>query len=102
MHSGSLASTTPSLKTAIEIGMEAVQYDAEGSRTTAFERYEAALQQILPVLTKEPKGRRKELLHQQASLWMDRAEKLQESIKSQEALCAEEVLHPDELSRRAV
>lgn len=62
---GSLANATPSLKTALEIGREGVQYDAEGAYSTAFDRYEAALQSIIPILNKEPKGRRKDLLHQQ-------------------------------------
>lgn len=53
------------MKTALEIGREGVQYDAEGAYSTAFDRYEAALQSIIPILNKEPKGRRKDLLHQQ-------------------------------------
>lgn len=77
---GSLASTTPSLKTALEIGMEAVQYDAEGSRSAAFERYEAALQNILPILAKEQKGRRKELLHQQVRFSNECARKIESKI----------------------
>ena len=62
-----LVNTTPSLKAALDIGIAAVQYDAEGQFASALERYESALQQIIQLLGKEPKGRRKELLHQQVS-----------------------------------
>lgn len=62
---GRLSSATPHLKVAIDIGIEAVQYDAEGQYSAAFDRYEMALQKILELLNAEPKGRRKELLYQQ-------------------------------------
>jgi len=80
-----LVSTTPSLKSALDIGVVAVQYDAEGQYSNALERYEAALKQIIQFLSKEPRGKRKELLHHQASIWMSRAEK----IKSQLVSCPE-------------
>ena len=63
-----LVSTTPSLKAALEIGTEGVQYDAEGQFSVAYERYEVALQKIVQHLSIEPRGRRKALLHQQVSL----------------------------------
>jgi len=73
------------LKSALDIGVVAVQYDAEGQYSNALERYEAALKQIIQFLSKEPRGKRKELLHHQASIWMSRAEK----IKSQLVSCPE-------------
>ena len=66
---GGLASCTPALKAAIEIGIEATQYDGEGQCASAYDRYEMALQKIVQLLSLEPKGRRKELLYQQVRLF---------------------------------
>lgn len=81
--------------------MVAVQYDGEGQFVNALERYEAALQLIIQLLSKEPKGKRKELLHQQviplnyfvwffltkgfsfkASIWMSRAEMIKKQLET--------------------
>jgi len=77
-----LVSTTPSLKSALDIGVVAVQYDAEGQFANALGGYEAALQQIIQLLSKEPRGKRKELLHKQASIWMSRAEKIKIQLET--------------------
>ncbi|XP_046640835.1 serine/threonine-protein kinase ULK3-like [Daphnia pulicaria] len=74
----SLASATPNLASALEIGKEGVQYDSEGQHVIALERYKAALDVMIPMLRHESKGRRRDLLHQQVTLWMERAEQLQE------------------------
>ena len=66
---GALVSTTPSLKSALDIGVVAVQYDAEGQFANALGGYQAALQQIIQLLSKEPRGKRKELLHKQVILF---------------------------------
>ncbi|XP_057377024.1 serine/threonine-protein kinase ULK3-like isoform X2 [Daphnia carinata] len=73
----SLSSTTPDLLSALEIGLEGVQYDGEGQHAVALERYKAALEKLIPLLRSESKGRRRELLRLQITLWMDRAEQLQ-------------------------
>ena len=67
-ETGKLANTTPKLRSALDIGVAAVQYDAEGQCATALEHYETSLQQILLFLSSEPKGKRKELLHQQVKV----------------------------------
>lgn len=66
----SLASATPSMASALKIGIEGVQYDAEGQLTLALERYTASLEIMIPLLRKELKGRRKYLLHQQVKFYL--------------------------------
>jgi len=68
---GSLASSTPSFQTALDIRIERVLYDAEGQSQLAFDRYQLALETIIPLLNskEEPKGRRRDLLHQQVILF---------------------------------
>jgi hypothetical protein len=58
------------LLSSLEIGIEGVQYDAEGQLAFALERYKAALEKLIPLLRNELKGRRKDLIHQQVSAFL--------------------------------
>ena len=70
IYEDSLASSTPSLMSALDIGIEGVSYDSEGQHALALERYKAALDKLIPVLRNETKGRRRELLHQQVRIML--------------------------------
>lgn len=50
---------------ALEIGEAAEQYLAEGNYTLALEKFQSCLSILVPLLGKEPLGRRRELLHKQ-------------------------------------
>lgn len=62
---GALSASTPEMKTALEIGIAAVTYDAEGRFSEAFDRYESAISILLKLLKCEPKGHRQKLIQQQ-------------------------------------
>lgn len=50
---------------ALEIGEAAEQYLAEGSYALALEKFQSCLSVLVPLLGKEPIGRRRDLLHKQ-------------------------------------
>lgn len=68
-----MSSSTPEMKTALEIGIEGVTYDAEGRYNEAFDRYESAISMLLKLLKSEPKGPRQKLIQQQVaeSYWLN-------------------------------
>lgn len=51
----------------LEMGEVGEQYFAEGNYTLALEKFKSCLGILVRVLSKEPPGRRRELLHQQVS-----------------------------------
>ena len=69
-----LSKTTPSMADALEIGEVAEQYLAEGNYALALEKFQSCLGILVPLLGKEPAGRRRDLLHKQVQLWMKEAE----------------------------
>ncbi|KOC67541.1 Serine/threonine-protein kinase ULK3 [Habropoda laboriosa] len=60
-----LSKSTTSMADALEIGEVAELYVAEGNYAVAFEKFQSCLGLLLPLLWKEPAGRRKDLLHKQ-------------------------------------
>lgn len=50
---------------ALEIGEAAEQYLAEGSYALALEKFQSCLGVLVPLLGKEPLGRRRDLLYKQ-------------------------------------
>lgn len=50
---------------ALEIGEAAQQYLAEGNYALALEKFQSCLSVLVPLLGKEPIGRRRDLLHKQ-------------------------------------
>lgn len=62
-----LCSKTPNLMTALEIGMNAEMYLAEGKYKIAYEKFESSLGILVPALKTEPSGLRKELLYLQVT-----------------------------------
>ncbi|KAI8123210.1 serine/threonine-protein kinase ULK3 [Lucilia cuprina] len=73
-----LSHSSPSLKTALEIGRQGELYLYERKFESALESFTSALGILVPFLNKEPKGERRTLLIQQLDFWMKEAE----SIKS--------------------
>lgn len=69
-----LGKSTTGMVDALEIGEAAEQYLAEGNYSLALEKFQSSLSVLVPLLGKEPPGRRKDLLHKQVQLWMQAAE----------------------------
>ncbi|XP_008552813.1 serine/threonine-protein kinase ULK3 [Microplitis demolitor] len=70
----SLSKSTSDMASGLEMGEVGEQYFAEGNYTLALEKFKSCLGILVRVLSKEPPGRRRELLHQQIQMWMKQAE----------------------------
>lgn len=75
-----LSSSTPQIKTALDIGASGELYAHEGSYATALEKYQLSLGCLLPLMKTEPKGRRKDLLTEEAKRWMTQAEYIKQYL----------------------
>ena len=62
------------MASALEIGSTAELYVADGHYQKALDKFQSCLGILIPLLSNEPKGRRRELLHSQIELWMQQAE----------------------------
>lgn len=69
-----LSKSTTNMVDALEIGEAAEQYLTEGSYALALEKFQSCLSVLVPLLGKEPAGRRRDLLHKQVQIWMKEAE----------------------------
>jgi hypothetical protein len=69
-----LCNATPAIATALEIGSSAEQYVSEGDYRSALDKFQSSLGILIPLLSNEPKGHRRDLLHNQIQLWMTQAE----------------------------
>ncbi|XP_014209923.1 serine/threonine-protein kinase ULK3 [Copidosoma floridanum] len=69
-----LGRSTANMLPALEIGDVAEQYLVEGNYELALEKFKSSLKVLVPLLKKEPPGRRKELLYKQIDKWMKEAE----------------------------
>jgi len=63
-----LCSKTPNLSTAVEIGVNAQMYLAEGKYELALEKFQSSLGILLSLLPAEPPGVRRDLLYSQVNL----------------------------------
>lgn len=61
---------------ALDIGRQAELYAYERTLETSMEKFKIALGILVPLLSNEPNGHRKNLLHQQILLWMNEAENI--------------------------
>lgn len=84
-----LCEVTPALKTAVEIARAAEGFELEGRYPIALEKYQVALEIILPLLPLEPKGDRKTLLNREVNKWMKSAECIKEIIAIHRKVLAE-------------
>ncbi|KAG6797579.1 serine/threonine-protein kinase ULK3 isoform X1 [Apis mellifera caucasica] len=69
-----LSKSTVGMMDAFEIGEIAELYLAEGNYALALEKFQSCLAILVPLLGKEPAGRRRDLLHKQVQFWMKEAE----------------------------
>ncbi|XP_071873252.1 unc-51 like kinase 3 homolog Aduk isoform X2 [Bombus fervidus] len=69
-----LSKSTTSMADGLEIGAIAELYLAEGNYALALEKFQSCLGILVPLLRKEPPGRRRDLLHKQVQYWMKEAE----------------------------
>lgn len=79
----SLCTSSPSLQNGLYIGRQAELYAFEKTLETAMEKFKTALGILVPLLSNEPNGNRKNLLHQQIVIWMNEAEKIKLLISEQ-------------------
>lgn len=59
---------------ALEIGCSAEQYVSEGHYQKALDKFQSCLGILIPLLSNEPRGHRRDLLYNQIQLWMKQAE----------------------------
>ncbi|XP_047096686.1 serine/threonine-protein kinase ULK3 [Schistocerca piceifrons] len=71
-----LCATNSTMQTALEIGASAEQYLKEGQYSHALEKFQSCLGLLVPLLSSEPKGRRRDLLHTQVQQWLTQAENI--------------------------
>ncbi|CAK9806871.1 Serine/threonine-protein kinase ULK3 [Anthophora quadrimaculata] len=69
-----LSKSTTGMADALEIGEVAELYVAEGNYSVALQKFKWCLGLLVPLLGKEPPGRRRDLLHKQVEFWMKEAE----------------------------
>lgn len=62
---GSVCSSTPLLRDAVDIALTAQMYLAEGQYQLALQQFQASLGVLVPLLATEPQGPRKDLLYKQ-------------------------------------
>ncbi|XP_056428658.1 serine/threonine-protein kinase ULK3 [Hyla sarda] len=86
----------PRLFAALEVASAAVVKDEEGQAADALDLYQQSLGELILMLSAEPAGRRRELLHAEIQALMKRAEFLKEQMKTSswksESLGQEEML----------
>lgn len=75
-----MSSSSPNLKNALDIGQQAELYACEKSFETSLDKFQIALGILVPLLSNEPSGMRKNLLHQQIMKWMNEAENIKLAI----------------------
>ncbi|XP_059610415.1 serine/threonine-protein kinase ULK3 [Phlebotomus argentipes] len=79
----SLSHSSPALKNSLEIGRQGELYVHEGNYKAALEGLKSSLGGLVPLLGQEPKGQRRDLLHQQIQTWMREAESLKSLLSAQ-------------------
>ncbi|XP_054004692.1 serine/threonine-protein kinase ULK3 isoform X2 [Hylaeus anthracinus] len=95
-----LSKTTTNMADALEIGEAAEQYLTEGNYGLALEKFQSCLGLLLPLLGKEPAGRRRDLLYKQFQLWMKKAESTKGLLQATKNM--EEVQRGSDLSECAL
>ncbi len=84
-----LCSMTPRMATGLEIAKAAEGYELDGKYEVALEKYQTSLGLLLPLLSTEPRGPRKTLLHAEVNRWMNRAECVKDLMQAQEKVLAD-------------
>jgi serine/threonine-protein kinase ULK/ATG1 len=84
-----LSAGTPKLITALDIAKAAEAYELEGKYPVALEKYQTSLGMLLPLLSNEPAGKRKTMLHSEITRWMNKAECIKDMLNIQEKVLAD-------------
>ncbi|XP_023346605.1 serine/threonine-protein kinase ULK3 [Eurytemora carolleeae] len=79
-----LAKITPGMEGGLEICIAARNYQLQGDIEQAVDRYTAGLGVLVPLLQKEPKGTRRDLLHEAVKCWLQQAEALKDTLQIQQ------------------
>lgn len=75
-----LASSTPHMLAALKVAEAAEELNTAEIYEQALEKYELALGVLIPLLSVEPKGERKDLLNMEVQRWMKTAENIKEYL----------------------
>lgn len=78
-----MTSSSPAIQAALEIGRTGELYIFERNFKGALECFKSALGQLVPLLTTEPKGTRRDMMHQLIQFWMKEAESLKSILNAQ-------------------
>lgn len=79
-----MCSSSPKLQNGLEIGQQAEFYTFEKKLEHSLVNYKRALSYLVPLLSEEPKGERKDLLHGQICSWMKEAESIKSLLVAQQ------------------
>lgn len=83
------SASSPALRDGLDMGRQAELYMCEGNYASAIAEYRRALGVLVPALSGEPRGERRERLHRQVSGWMHEAEQVKVLMATREQLRAE-------------
>uniref|UniRef100_A0A023F7A7 Serine/threonine-protein kinase ULK3 n=1 Tax=Triatoma infestans TaxID=30076 RepID=A0A023F7A7_TRIIF len=81
-----MAKPTPKMYDGLDVGYSAQMYLCEGKYREAIDKFMLALSLLIPVLRKEPCGKRRELLTIQVKEWLDQAESIKTLLKANDEL----------------
>ncbi|XP_063704865.1 serine/threonine-protein kinase ULK3 [Culicoides brevitarsis] len=87
--------SSPAICHALDIGRQAELYAHEKNFTTALQSFQSALGSLVPLLQKEPKGPRRDMLHSQIMEWMDAAENIKAYLEPKDESGANSSLDDD-------
>lgn len=90
-----LSASSPAIQHALDIGREAELVVGEKNYERALESFKSALGSLVPLLQKEPKGTRRDLLYHQIEAWMKEAERLKGLIEAKDAGAGDEPIESD-------
>lgn len=79
-----LTASSPAIRSALEIGRKGELYIFERNFKEALASFTLALGQLVPLLGTEPKGTRRDMMHQITQFWMKEAESLKAILKAQD------------------
>lgn len=78
-----LSSSSPAIRNALEIGRKGELYIFERNFKSALEAFKSALGELVPLLQTEPKGQRRDMMHQITQFWLQEAESLKSILSAQ-------------------
>ena len=84
-----LCASNSKLQTGLEIAKAAEEYELEANYKVAQDKYKTALGILIPLLSEEPAGGRKTLLHAEVKRWLTRAECVKELLSIQDRVIAQ-------------